>query len=104
MIFLQLCEKSVVDISMFFFSLFSSFSGVSFDTSLKDLIGQIPVAMKVFAEGVESFVESLGEEDPESYLIPHLSCDGSSEGDTAYMEGMPKRKDSSWKKGEQFHR
>ena len=30
--------------------------GVSFDTSLKDLIEQIPVAMKVFASGVEAFV------------------------------------------------
>ena len=30
--------------------------GVSFDTSLKDLIGQIPVALKVFAQGVEAFV------------------------------------------------
>ena len=30
--------------------------GVSFDTSTVDLIEQIPVAMKVFANGVEAFV------------------------------------------------
>jgi hypothetical protein len=35
---------------------FTVFSGVSFDTSLQDLISQIPVAMQVFANGVEAFV------------------------------------------------
>ena len=29
---------------------------MSFDTDLKDLIEQIPVALKVFASGVEAFV------------------------------------------------
>ena len=38
-----------------------TFSGVSFDTSLQDLISQIPVAMQVFANGVEAFIS-----DPEN--------------------------------------
>ena len=35
---------------------FSIYIGVSFDTSVKAVMGQIPVAMKVFASGVEAFV------------------------------------------------
>ena len=38
-----------------------TFSGVSFDTSLQDMISQIPVAMQVFANGVEAFIS-----DPEN--------------------------------------
>ena len=65
--------------------------GVSFDTSLADLISQIPVALRVFAEGVESFLETSP--DGESRLVPHLSCDGTGSATTA----------SKWTVGREFH-
>ena len=53
------------------------FSGVSFETSLQDLIEQIPVAMQVFARGVEAFITDPANENHPMKLIPKLSCEGS---------------------------
>ncbi len=65
-------------------------AGVSFDTSLTDLISQIPVAMKVFAHGVENFL--LAEDDVDE-LVPSLSCQGNSSNDG----------EANWAVGERFH-
>ena len=61
--------------------------------------------MKVFAEGVESFVSDERNENPND-LIPNLSCDigGSS---SQVLGGQPRRREqqeSSWNLGETFHR
>ena len=48
---------------------------MSFDTSLQDLIDQIPVAMQVFARGVEAFVQDSANKKHPMKLIPKLSCD-----------------------------
>ena len=48
---------------------------MSFDTSLQDLIDQIPVAMQVFARGVEAFVQDSANKKRPMKLIPKLSCD-----------------------------
>ena len=50
---------------------------MSFETSLQDLIDQIPVAMQVFARGVEAFITDPANEDHPMKLIPKLSCEGS---------------------------
>ena len=50
---------------------------MSFETSLQDLIEQIPVAMQVFARGVEAFITDPANEDHPMKLIPKLSCEGS---------------------------
>ena len=61
-----------------------------------------PVAMKVFAEGVESFVGDERNENPND-LIPNLSCDigGSS---SQVLGGSRQQQESSWNLGETFHR
>ena len=64
--------------------------GVSFDTSLQDLITQIPVAMKVFSHGVEAFTKDPANEE----LRPRLSCDGNETDSDS---------ESRWQLGEKFH-
>ena len=64
--------------------------GVSFDTSLQDLIGQIPEAMKVFAHGVEAFVTDPANGEPDA-LVPRLSCQADDD------------EESRWSLGEKFH-
>ena len=63
--------------------------------------------MKVFAEGVESFVSDERNENPND-LIPNLSCDigGSSSQVPGGQQGRRDREqqESSWKLGETFHR
>ena len=64
--------------------------------------------MKVFAEGVESFVAD-GRSENANDLIPNLSCDigGSSSSAGEQVPGGGGRggqQDSSWKLGETFHR
>lgn len=67
-------------------------TGVSFDTSLRDLISQIPVAMKVFAHGIEAYTSDSSNDPLE--LVPNLSCEGN--------ETDPSAK-SRWTLGEKFH-
>ncbi len=89
----------------------SCFPGVSFDTSLRDLISQIPMAMKVFAHGVQAFLssgEDGGTRDPQ-LLSPNLSCDGEDGGGGSSFgrrrggrgDGASK---SVWQMGEEFHK
>ena len=42
---------------------------------MQDLIDQIPVAMQVFARGVEAFVQDSANKKRPMKLIPKLSCD-----------------------------
>ena len=60
--------------------------------------------MKVFAEGVESFVNEERNENPND-LIPNLSCDIG--GSSQVLGGQHRRREqqeSSWSLGETFHR
>ena len=50
-----------------------SVSGVSFDTSLQDLISQIPVAMQVFANGVEAYINDPENENNTRFYHLHRS-------------------------------
>ncbi len=104
-------------------------AGVSFDTSLNDLIAQIPVAMRVFAHRVEVnfyyyckysavsyfyiFFPQAFLSDPESssartpgLLSPHLSCEGRGDpyGGGRYLSHDNEKEESVWKMGETFHR
>ena len=58
--------------------------------------------MKVFAEGVESFVGDERNENPND-LIPNLSCDigGSS---SQVLGASRQQQESSWNLGETFHK
>jgi ionotropic glutamate receptor NMDA 2B len=61
-------------------------SGVHFDTSMASLVGEITTAIKVYAHGVEDFVN-----DPRNAnlsLNTQLSCEGNG--------------DSRWKVGDRF--
>jgi hypothetical protein len=58
--------------------------------------------MKVFAEGVESFVSDPLNEDNHNDLIPNLSCDIGGDGVEGRKQGG--QQESSWSLGETFHR
>ena len=76
---------------------FNVLLGVSFDTSLMDLISQISVAMKVFVHGVEAYVSDPANKDRSvNDLVPRLSCAGASDQDNGT--------ESKWTFGETFHR
>jgi hypothetical protein len=47
--------------------------GVSFDTSLQDLISQIPVAMQVFANGVEAYINDPENENNTRFITTVVS-------------------------------
>ena len=68
--------------------------GVSFDTSLSNLISQISTAMMVFVHGAESFIEDSSNS-PGS-LVPHLSCDSASD--------QQDSQETRWTLGETFHK
>lgn len=50
------------------------FSGVHFDTSSTQLMNEIATAIKVYAYGVEEFLNDS--ENPNNSLNTHLTCDG----------------------------
>ncbi len=67
--------------------------------------------MKVFAEGVESYVTDASNANPAADLIPNLSCDtdGESGGGASRRRyggggGESSEQESSWKMGETFHK
>eukprot|EP00093_Oithona_nana_P005243 05243.XXX_109830_119428_1 [CDS] Oithona nana genome sequencing. len=68
--------------------------GVSFDTSLSNLISQISNAMMVFVHGAESFIEDP-KNSPES-LVPNLSCDSARD--------QEESQETRWTLGETFHK
>ena len=69
-------------------------TGVSFDTSLSNLISQISNAMMVFVHGAESFIEDP-KNSPES-LVPNLSCDSARD--------QAESQETRWTLGETFHK
>lgn len=71
-----------------FIYLFFHVSGVHFDTSSVSLVNEISTAIKVFANGVENYIN-----DPRNAnesLNTQLSCEGDGE--------------SRWKNGERFYK
>ena len=77
-----------------FFFLLGKNTGVSFDTSLPNLISQISNAMMVFAHGAESFIENP-QNSPDS-LVPNLSCDSARD--------QAESQETRWTLGETFHK
>ena len=73
---------------------FLFFKGVSFDTSLSNLISHISTAIKVFAQGVEDFVEKETSITAQS-LVPNLSCESASD--------QAASQETRWALGETFH-
>ena len=68
----------------------TSILGVSFDTTLENLISHISTAMMVFVHGAEAFIND-DSNTPET-LVPNLSCDSASS-----------QQETKWTLGETFH-
>ena len=84
--------SNTFSLDVFFF--FLEKTGVSFDTSLPNLISQISNAMMVFAHGAESFIENP-QNSPDS-LVPNLSCDSARD--------QAESQETRWTLGETFHK
>ena len=91
---LQECIDLVLPFLLLLMPYFCSKTGVSFDTSLSNLISQISNAMMVFVHGAESFIEDP-KNSPES-LVPNLSCDSARD--------QEESQETRWTLGETFHK
>ena len=73
---------------------FLFYSGVSFDTSLSNLISHISTAMMVFVHGTEAFIQETS--NMAQSLVPNLSCDSASD--------QHDSQETRWTLGETFHK
>ena len=71
-------------------------AGVSFDTSLSNLISQISNAMMVFVHGAESFIGDTKTKNTPESLVPNLSCDSARD--------QQESQETRWTLGETFHK